>query len=166
MLTYHEEGDGEVLPAAGLERPERGAHDGAADPDEGDHDDEPPDRHRLRHVHAAAVLGGQRLGRHARPRQHAVIVVEVVLAHRRRGVHGLRRRHRRRRRERRRRARREVRRGRPVHVRPVRGRRGEGHQNEEPFLTEFWLSFPRILAILSKTATARALRARANVLVS
>ena len=45
--TYHEEGDGEVLPAAGLHGPEDGAHHGAADAHEGDHHDEPADRHGL-----------------------------------------------------------------------------------------------------------------------
>ena len=45
-----------MFAARGLEGPEDGAHDGAADPDEGDHHDEPPDGDGLRHVDAAAVL--------------------------------------------------------------------------------------------------------------
>lgn len=37
--------------------PQDSPDDGAADPDEGDHDDEPPDGDRLRHKHATTGLG-------------------------------------------------------------------------------------------------------------
>ena len=46
-----------MLPAAGLERPERRPHDGAADADEGDHDDEPADADGLADHDPAAGLG-------------------------------------------------------------------------------------------------------------
>ena len=42
-LTYHEKGDCEVFPALGFHGTKDGANDGAADADEGDHDDEPAD---------------------------------------------------------------------------------------------------------------------------
>lgn len=46
-----------MLPSTRLHGPQHGAHDRAADADDGDHDDEPTDRDRLRHHYATAGLG-------------------------------------------------------------------------------------------------------------
>ena len=46
-----------MLPARGLHRAKDGSHHGAADADEGDHDDEPADADGLTDHHPAAGLG-------------------------------------------------------------------------------------------------------------
>ena len=46
-----------MLPARGLHRAKDGSHHGAADADEGDHDDEPADADCLTDHHSAACLG-------------------------------------------------------------------------------------------------------------
>jgi len=46
-----------VLPPGGLHGPEDRAHHRTADAHERDHDNEPPDGHRLGHGHPAAGLG-------------------------------------------------------------------------------------------------------------
>ena len=56
--TYHEERNGEVFPAGGLQGAENRANDGAADAHEGDHDDEPANRDGLVQSDPTAVLGG------------------------------------------------------------------------------------------------------------
>ena len=56
VLTYHEERDGEVFPALSFHGTKDGANDGAADADEGDHDDEPADGDGLGDGKAAAGL--------------------------------------------------------------------------------------------------------------
>ena len=61
-LTNHEQRHGEVFATGGLERAEHGADDGAAEADEGDHHDEPPDRDGLGDHQAAARLGVLLLG--------------------------------------------------------------------------------------------------------
>ena len=71
-----------MLPALGLHGTKDGADDGAADADEGDHDDEPADRHRLRHHDAAARLaallaGVHRTARPANKRNQSVFHVHV-----------------------------------------------------------------------------------------
>jgi hypothetical protein len=42
--TYHEKRDSEMFPARGFHGAQHGAHDGAANPHEGDHHNEPPER--------------------------------------------------------------------------------------------------------------------------
>ena len=51
-----------MFAAGGLQGTEDGADDRAADPHEGDHDDEPPDGDGLGHVDAAAVLAATAAG--------------------------------------------------------------------------------------------------------
>ena len=58
-----------MFPAGRPHRSEHGAHDGTADANEGDHDDEPANGHCLRDHHAAARLAAFLAGVHrsARP---------------------------------------------------------------------------------------------------
>ncbi|MPC62591.1 hypothetical protein E2C01_056676 [Portunus trituberculatus] len=57
ILTNHEQGNGDVFRVVCLDGSQHGAHHGAAQAHEGNHDDEPANAHRLRHHQAAARLG-------------------------------------------------------------------------------------------------------------